>query len=174
MYENKNDDLSVTRRKFMKLASGSIVIVSSVLLGIPFLGSIINPGLRKITSSFSKVGDLKNIQNEQPVNIPFLTSSKDAYLDETEMHNVWIVKNSNENITVFSPICPHLGCAYNWNSSDHHFECPCHGSVFDINGKLLSGPAPRNLDTLPIKIKDDMIFVEWEKFQVGTEKKIII
>ncbi len=174
MEENKNDDFTVTRRKFLKTASASIALISSGLLGIPFLSSIFNPSLKKSTSSFSKIGDLESIQSGKPVNIPFLTSSKDAYLNETEMHNIWIVKNSNENINAFSPICPHLGCSYNWNSSSDHFECPCHGSVFDIKGKLLSGPSPRNLDTLPIKIKDDVVFVEWQKFQIGTEKKIII
>ena len=174
MQENKKDDLSVTRRKFMKIASGSIVMVCTALLGIPFLGSIIDPGLKKIMASFSKIGGLGSIQKNQPVNIPFLTSSEDAYLNETEMHNVWIVKYSDDNITAFSPICPHLGCSYGWDPPSNHFKCPCHGSVWDINGKVLAGPSPRGLDTLPIKIKDDIIYVEWERFQIGEAKKIII
>ena len=173
MEENKNDGLSVSRRKFLKTASASVVIITGGLLGIPFLSSIYDTDLKKIPSSYSKVGSLESIQTRQPLNIPFVTSSKDAYMNGTEMHNIWIVKNSDDNITAFSPICPHLGCSYNWSSSSNHFECPCHRSIFDINGKLLSGPSPRNLDALPIKIKDDIIYVEWETFQVGEAKKII-
>jgi menaquinol-cytochrome c reductase iron-sulfur subunit len=174
MEEKKNNDLAVTRKKFLKTASSSIVIITTGLLSIPFISAIINPNQKKITHSFSKATNLESIQENKPVNIPILTSSRDAYLHETVMHNIWIVRKSNDNITAFSPICPHLGCSYNWNSSTKQFKCPCHGSVFNINGKLLSGPAPRGLDTLPIKIKDDVIYVAWETFRVGVTKKTII
>ena len=44
--------------------------------------------------------------------------------------------------------CPHLGCGYRWDDADHHFKCPCHGSVYDIAGKVVGGPPPRPLDAL--------------------------
>lgn len=37
--------------------------------------------------------------------------------------------------------CPHLGCALKWNSSEHSWDCPCHGSRFSANGKVLDNPA---------------------------------
>lgn len=37
--------------------------------------------------------------------------------------------------------CPHLGCALKWNKSEHTWDCPCHGSRFSENGKLLDNPA---------------------------------
>jgi menaquinol-cytochrome c reductase iron-sulfur subunit len=173
MSEDKKDDINISRRKFLKTSSISIIVVSSGLLGIPFLNSIIDPVLKKTAVPYSKVGSLESLPTGQPVNIPFLTSSKDAYLNNTEMHNLWVIKNTNDTVTAFSPICPHLGCSYNWNASSNHFECPCHGSVFDLNGKVLAGPSPRGLDTLPIKIKDNVIYVEWETYRVGEAKKII-
>lgn len=41
--------------------------------------------------------------------------------------------------------CPHLGCALRWNRYEHSWDCPCHGSRFDENGKLLDNPANGNL-----------------------------
>ncbi len=37
--------------------------------------------------------------------------------------------------------CPHLGCALKWNSREHSWDCPCHGSRFEENGKLIDNPA---------------------------------
>ncbi len=37
--------------------------------------------------------------------------------------------------------CPHLGCALQWNRAEHSWDCPCHGSRFDADGRLLDNPA---------------------------------
>ena len=37
--------------------------------------------------------------------------------------------------------CPHLGCALKWNEAEHSWDCPCHGSRFDGEGRLLNNPA---------------------------------
>ena len=37
--------------------------------------------------------------------------------------------------------CPHLGCALKWNPAEHSWDCPCHGSRFEENGKLMDNPA---------------------------------
>lgn len=43
------------------------------------------------------------------------------------------------------PRCPHLGCALHWNSTEHSWDCACHGSRFDAQGKRLNGPASEDL-----------------------------
>jgi Rieske Fe-S protein len=43
------------------------------------------------------------------------------------------------------PRCPHLGCALRWNAMEHSWDCPCHGSRFDKDGKLLNNPATDDL-----------------------------
>lgn len=41
--------------------------------------------------------------------------------------------------------CPHLGCALKWNSAEHSWDCPCHGSRFSEDGELLDNPANGNI-----------------------------
>lgn len=41
--------------------------------------------------------------------------------------------------------CPHLGCALKWNPQEHSWDCPCHGSRFTQDGKLIDNPATGNL-----------------------------
>lgn len=42
--------------------------------------------------------------------------------------------------------CPHLGCALKWNKHEHSWDCPCHGSRFEENGKLIDNPATGHAD----------------------------
>ena len=44
--------------------------------------------------------------------------------------------------------CPHLGCSYNFDDGKQHFVCPCHGSEFGLDGRLLKGPATSPLSHL--------------------------
>lgn len=44
-------------------------------------------------------------------------------------------------LTFLSAACPHLGCAVHWNAGEKSWDCPCHGSRFDIHGQVLHGPS---------------------------------
>lgn len=48
-------------------------------------------------------------------------------------------------LTISSKRCPHLGCALKWNKSEHSWDCPCHGSRFTPDGKVLENPANGNI-----------------------------
>ena len=85
---------------------------------------------------------------------------------------VWAVKQSDETAVVFSPICPHLGCGYRWDGGDKTFKCPCHGSVYDMTGKVLAGPAPRTLDVLPSKVEQGRLWVTYKQFKSGLDHPV--
>lgn len=48
-------------------------------------------------------------------------------------------------LTLSKRRCPHLGCALKWNPAEHSWDCPCHGSRFDADGKLIDSPSNRDL-----------------------------
>jgi menaquinol-cytochrome c reductase iron-sulfur subunit len=161
------------RRNFLKLAIGFVTAVNGLVLGIPFIGNLLNsPPVKK--SPWSRVGSVSSLATEQPTDMKFKALVNDAFYHMRAVHSVWVIKDSSGDFTVFSPICPHMGCHYKWDPKTGHFECPCHGSVFTITGKVIGGPAPRPLDTLPKKIENGVLYVRWERFEVGTSKKIVI
>lgn len=50
-------------------------------------------------------------------------------------------------VNFFTPTvkrCPHLGCALKWNSQEHSWDCPCHGSRFEPEGKIIDNPAKKD------------------------------
>ena len=56
--------------------------------------------------------------------------------------------------------CTHLGCTVPWVEDEQRFACPCHASVFDIRGDVLSLPAPRALDLFAIRIENGVVKVD--------------
>jgi Rieske Fe-S protein len=54
----------------------------------------------------------------------------------------------DEDGTVYavSHICTHLYCRLAWNAAERSWDCPCHGSRFDVRGKVIQGPAVNDLE----------------------------
>jgi Rieske Fe-S protein len=50
-----------------------------------------------------------------------------------------------------SAVCPHLAGVVHWNAAERSWDCPCHGSRFDPFGRVMNGPANRDLEVLPTR-----------------------
>lgn len=163
------------REKFFKIGSliSSIVIFLAIIFSFSFY--LIAPFYQSNRKKdFIEVAGFGSLLENQPKKLNFEMSVQDEFLKSNEVQDVWVIKHSSKKATVFSPICPHLGCRYNWDSNANEFICPCHLSIFSKTGRVLSGPAPRPLDTLPYEIKDGKLYVKWEMFKPGLAKKVEI
>ncbi len=56
-----------------------------------------------------------------------------------------VYRDARGNLHQRSAVCPHLGAIVRWNQPDRTFDCPCYGSRFDCYGKVINGPANRDL-----------------------------
>ena len=87
----------------------------------------------------------------------YLTPGEVASVDEISPNTGAVVRDGLNKIAVFrdeagelhrrSAVCPHLGCIVGWNKAESTWDCPCHGSRFDKMGKVLNGPANRDLSS---------------------------
>jgi Rieske Fe-S protein len=82
----------------------------------------------------------------------------EGWVTEESQVIAWAVRLA-EKLYMFDPHCTHLGCAYHWHEETKQFFCPCHNGVFDISGKVVSGPPPRPIDIYAHEVRDGVIYV---------------
>ena len=70
---------------------------------------------------------------------------------------VILVRTTDTEYRAFSSVCPHLGC--NVRKNRFGFRCPCHGSAFDLSGKVVTGPANEDLPSYDVEIDGDSVSI---------------
>ena len=60
--------------------------------------------------------------------------------------------NTEAGLLALYSVCTHLSCLTIWNPTLQRFECPCHGSRFEPDGRYVEGPAPRSLDRFAMTV----------------------
>lgn len=63
--------------------------------------------------------------------------------------------------------CVHLGCSVPHCDTSMLFECPCHGSKYQLTGEFFAGPAPRGLDRFPVTVEGSAVMVDTGSIQTG-------
>jgi len=96
----------------------------------------------------------------------FLASSVTAVPE----HRLWIYSRP-EGLYAISAVCTHLGCIVS-AQEEGGFFCPCHGSRFDAEGKVVAGPAPRPLMYLDLNLSPDGQLVVDKQKEVSAEARL--
>lgn len=148
---------SVERRSFL---GGAICALTSLIGGTlaVFGGKYLLGTPHEVSGAWADAGEISNLQGGSPHEITFEKSRSDGWKIHNERATAWVILN-NSSITAFSPLCTHLGCAYGWQASQAAFVCPCHGSKFAADGKVISGPARRPLDQYDVKIEGTRLWL---------------
>ena len=142
-----------TRRSFYVGAIYAIGAFISAALGLPAIAYLLVPPKARKADEWIEVGDVTRLAPNTPVEMSFRRNRVDGWKVISEKSTAWVVKGADNQITAFGPQCTHLGCAYHWDESKDEFLCPCHSSLFGIDGKVKGGPAPRPLDQYQVKVE---------------------
>ncbi len=71
-----------------------------------------------------------------------------------------IIIRTAQGFKALSAVCTHLGCLVDWDKTRRQILCPCHGGVFDVNGKVVSGPPPKALPSYEVSVINARIMVK--------------
>ncbi|MDB5202942.1 MAG: FAD-dependent oxidoreductase [Ferruginibacter sp.] len=66
-----------------------------------------------------------------------------------------IFKDADGNLHAVNPACTHIDCKVAWNNAEESWDCPCHGSRFNIDGEMLTAPARKDLEKIDLRKKAD-------------------
>ena len=164
------------RRAFLALLTGGLGAVAAAVAIVPGLAFLASP-LRRAASRVeraSRVAAERDVKPGKPLRVTAVGQRDDGWLhlDKVTLGSCWLVRGVDGGpIKAFSTICPHLGCGIDWNDKTGKFDCPCHASSFDTDGRCLGGPSPRGLDELDARVEGQDVLVRYKRFRIGTEKK---
>jgi menaquinol-cytochrome c reductase iron-sulfur subunit len=152
-------DVSTNRRGFLSAALYGLLAAVGAGLGIPAFPYLFVPAKRAGQEGWIDAGDLSDLAPGNPRKLTFIHRRVDGWNVSTAQASAWVIKQPGGGITAFAPACTHLGCAYRWDNAQCEFLCPCHGSRFAMDGKVLAGPAPRPLDRYEVKIAGERVWL---------------
>ena len=146
------------------------------LLAVPLFRFVLHPLLRVTTPlSWSEVGSPDEFATAaSPIKKLITVEQRDGWRKIVSEKAVYVIKQSDGQLSVLSSVCPHLGCSVAWHTEKNEFGCPCHNGRFAGDGKLLGGPPPRGMDQLESKVEAGVLKVHYQYFrQLVPDKEVI-
>jgi menaquinol-cytochrome c reductase iron-sulfur subunit len=145
----------ISRRDFIKFVTVAIGAVIGAGFGLPGIGYLISPALRKqAAEAWIPLGPVGNIPVGIPTFFSFVCKQVNGWENTATSYGVFAVRKDANNAIVLSNVCTHLGCHVRWHPDLEHYVSPCHDGHFDIIGKNISGPPPRPLDEFQTKVEN--------------------
>lgn len=133
---------TVSRREFLTYSWGAtMALLLAETVGVSLLFAF--PRFR--AGEFGGAFDLGQARAELP--------PREGAPMANDVGKFWLV-NLDQGVLAIYKVCTHLGCLYKWSDVNFRFECPCHGSKFELDGTYIEGPAPRSLDRFVVQALD--------------------
>ena len=166
----------LSRRTLLGWSVGIGTAAVAGVLSIPLVRFALDPLMR--TSTETGWSDLGPTSDFAEVNVPQKRTisiiQTDGWRKVISEKSIYVIKKSSGELAVLTSTCPHLGCSVKWNDSNSQFKCPCHNGGFSAQGVLLSGPPPRDMDSLETRTVDGHLQVRYQSFRQLVKTKEVM
>jgi cytochrome b6-f complex iron-sulfur subunit len=172
-FTNGKNPLSIkTRRNFLIYMAGSTLTSIAAGYLFPSISQGRELDLETLCSLYPKNSRCENYlpgtmaldENSKPIDVnALLPTTKPGIpilVKGLPNHSVdYLIIKDGPQIAEYAinPICTHLGCTVAWNLQENHFICPCHGSQYDSQGRVIHGPAKRSLPLITVVVKQNQV-----------------
>ena len=104
--------------------------------------SFVKEGADVVAEFFSK-----RFQMEKLPELAGLTPEEGKVV-KYEKNSLAIFKDEKGEVFALDPVCTHAKCIVTWNQAEKSWDCPCHGTRYNIRGEMVTGPASTNLERI--------------------------
>lgn len=151
---------TVERRRFLSRLSLALSGLGGLIVGVPFIGSWLEPILHGYPTAWRAVGKIDDFVIGHTVEVTFQNASPLPWTGVSATTGAWLSRTGTTHFTAFSIYCQHLGCPVRWNQDAQLFLCPCHGGVYYANGQVAAGPPPRSLQQYPVRVRSGRVEIQ--------------
>lgn len=147
-----------SRRRFFKYLVNGIGAVIAAILAVPLGGFYVLPALKKPKVIWKECGSVDDFTVGEIKLIPLKSLERRQWPEDWGTEAAFVYRRNEDDFVIYNLHCTHVGCPVNWSPQAKRFFSPCHGGVFDSDGRVLAGPPPRPLDRYEVKIENGILY----------------
>jgi len=135
----------INRRQFLWRAFAAI--------GFTFLASFVYPIYRFFSPPAEEAGAKQLVLSKKDIPVG---DAKAVVFNNTP---VVVINRPDKGYIALSRVCTHLGCLVDYEKDKKRLFCPCHAGTYDLAGNVTSGPPPKPLPQVPLKVEGDSLII---------------
>jgi Rieske Fe-S protein len=166
---------TVTRRRFMTGTAHTAGAVAAAAFTLPAVGVAVGPMFEKKEEMWEAVGPVADFPDDTYIPRTLTIEPGIGDVGKTTVYirkyNTTIdtqPKDQYNDFIAVSTRCMHLGCPARFVAASSRFICPCHGGVYDFQGKVAGGPPVRPLDRFYTRVRNGLVEVG-PRFSLNSE-----
>ncbi len=146
---------SMTRRRALNVAVQALGGVAGAIIVLPAVGFAVAPIFKQPEETWESVGPTSRFTADTYKPVVFTLVQG---IGEAGKTTAFVRRGSQKygedpkSYVAISTRCAHLGCPVNFVAASKSFVCPCHGGVYDFQGKVIGGPPVRPLDRFQTRV----------------------
>jgi quinol---cytochrome c reductase iron-sulfur subunit, bacillus type len=167
---------TITRRRFMTGGANLAGVIAAGAFTLPALAFAVGPIFKEEPHSWQDIGSVEDFVENDYVSVVFTITPGVGEIGKTTAYvrkrNAAIDTDAADRDTPYIAIstrCAHVGCPVRWVAAAERFVCPCHGGVYDLLGRRVSGPPVRPLDRFPTRVRGGMVQLFTGRFSVNSQ-----
>jgi quinol---cytochrome c reductase iron-sulfur subunit, bacillus type len=167
---------TITRRRFMTGSANAAGAIAVGAFTLPALAFAIGPIFKQQGHTWVDIGLVGDFtENEYSPVVATITpgvgeiGKTTAYVRK---RNAALDTDPADRETPYIAIstrCAHVGCPVRWTPAAERFVCPCHGGVYDVLGRRVSGPPVRPLDRFPTRVRGNIVQLFTGRFSLNSQ-----
>lgn len=156
--QSSRSSTSSDRRDFFKRLVNGATAAMAAVVGVPLAGLFALPAFSEPEAGWRECGPVDAFPVGDISLVPLKPLEQRDWPEDWGTEAAWVYRERAQEFVVYNLHCTHVGCPVNWSPQAQRFFSPCHGGVFDIDGRVLAGPPPRPLDRYETRIENGILF----------------